>query len=87
MEVSFERRVVPLVVLRWNYISVGVEEDGWEGRICAGPFEEHKGLALDKLKDLRMEGEGFGLGENEVSGSAIVGRWVSGVDLKVLPES
>lgn len=76
----------PLVVLGWNDVGVRVEKDGGERRIGAGPFEEDERLARDELESLRLEGEGSGLGEDEICCFAVQGLRLRRVDLKVALE-
>lgn len=73
----------PLVVLGRNDVGVGIEKNGGEGGVGAGPFEEDKMLAGDELDSLGFKGEGLGLGENEIRCFAVLGILVGRVDSAV----
>lgn len=83
---SSERRVRPLVVLGRNDVGVRIEEDRREIGVRTRPFEEDQRLALHEFNCLGFEGEGFGLGDDEIGSFVVVGVRLDGVNLKVLLE-
>ena len=76
----------PLGVLGGDHVGVGVEEEGGESGVGAGPFEEDEGLPWDELEGLGVEREGLGLGEDEIGCFAVLGVGEGGVDPEVLLE-
>lgn len=68
-----KRGMVPFTLLRRHDVGVGIEENGREGRVSPGPLEEQQGLPLGELENLRIEGEGFGLGSDEIGGFVVAG--------------
>ena len=71
------------MMLRRNNVSVGIEKDGGETRVRAGPFEENKRFSLDELQGLGMEREGLSLRDDEIGGFIVFRVWLCGVDLEV----
>lgn len=65
---------------------MGVEEDGREGRVGAGPGEEEEGFGGGEEKGLGDERDGEGLGGEEGDSRGIVWGRVRGVDAEVLLE-
>lgn len=85
--VGGEGRVEPLGGLGGDGVEVGVEEDGREGRVGAGPCEEEEGFSGDEVEGSVVEGDGLGLGFEEGDGGGVVWVWVGGVDSEVVLEA
>lgn len=74
------------MMLSRNNVGVGVEEDGGEIRVRAGPFEENNRFPLDELEGLGMERDGLSLRDDEIGSFIVVRVWLGGVDLEVALE-
>lgn len=85
--VGGEGRVEPFGGLGGNGVEVGVEEDGREGRVGAGPCEEEEGFSGDEVEGLVVDGDGLGLGFEVGDGGGVVWVWVGGVDSEIVLEA
>lgn len=66
---------------------MGVEQEGGEGGVGAGPGDEEEGLSRNEFDGEGVKTDGAGLFEEEGGGGGVVWVGVGGADAKVALEA